>query len=462
MRERRDELKESIRVYPVKIMRVDGMEFAEAKKIWRGVSVEVQRVLNRMCFAWRDWHEREGSAAALRKWMTEYEEWVKADTKERGKKPLCPVKAVPKKCRNAIYHDLATRFKSIHGRCIVLATHRQLRIIAKKPATKSAYPRWMKILLDEDGQESFARPQPIPFDSKKSSGTATLLPPATDKDPWRVSFRIDRFENKTKAGKLKGDSHEFVAVLRSTGKHCQDIRRMLERCHSGEWKFCGSLLVEQAKGWCIQFCYQIPPQERADVDPERIAYLWPRTDWPFSLMIPDASRKRGRRTMRIGGRGKLIAYKRLQYFRGLDQRSEAAKYSRSKMTYPHKRSLADFKRTFNRQLVAAVMRVCVEHRIGTVVWCSPSDARNDRCFVVNTGLKESWDWHHVKTYLEQAGAKLGIAIVARGPVAGKPPGPLAGGKTGRPKGYGGGRKRSRSRRPKKRDLSQGSTQDEAA
>lgn len=454
MGKRTDELKESIRVYPVKIMGVEGMEFAEAKRMWRGVSIEVQRVLNRMGFAWRLWHEKKKSPAVLRRWMAEYEAWVKADKKGRGKKPLCPIQAVPKECSNAIYHDLAKQFKSIHGRCIVLAMNRQLRIIAKKKASKSAYGRWMKVLLNEDSHESFARPQPIPFDSKKSSGTATLLPPATDKDPWRVSFRVDRFEGKTRAGKKKGDSHEFVAVLKSTGRKCQGIRKMLERCHSGEWKFCGSLLVEESKGWDIKFCYQMPTPERADVDPERVAYLWPRTDWPFSLRIPG-------RTMRVGGRGKLIAHKRLQYFRTKDQRKEAAKLRRSKMIYPHRHSLADFKMTFNRQLCAQVMRVCQEHRIGTVVWCEPSTTRNDTRFVVKEGQKESWPWYLVKTYLEQAGAKLGIAIVARAPVVRKPPRPLAAAK---PSGNGTcakGSKNGKPKRRKRRNLSQTATQGKA-
>jgi len=330
--------------------------------------------------------------------------------------------------------------------------NRELRVIAKKKATKSAYGRWMKILLGEDGMSSFARQQPIPFDSKKSSGTATLLPPATDKDPWRVSFRVDRFEGKTKAGKAKGDSHEFVAVLKSTGRKCLGIRKTLERCQSGEWKFCGSLLVEEPrKGWFIKFCYQLPTPERADVDPERIAYLWPRKDWPFSLRIFG-------RTMRVGGRGKLIAYKRLQYFRGLSQRSDAAKLRRSKMQYPHRHSLADFKVTFNRQLCAQVMKVCLEHRIGTLVWCEPSTVRDDSRFVVTEGKKESWPWYQVKTYLDQAGAKLGIAIVARAPVVRKTPGPLAAAK---PSGNGTCAKGSKNRKPKRRkrrDLSQTTAQ----
>jgi len=176
---KKDRVKKSVRIAKLKIIGVEGdygedkqeakRLFKEAKQRWKDRSVIMRRVLNDMRMQWLAAHLTAGDDVTVREWIENDIAWVRTPKKEsEGKRARCPVECWPKDINHATYKTLAERHPYTNIRCITLAMNTEQQTLKMAPASKSAYPRWMRILCGDGEFPSSSQPQPIPFD--KSNG----------------------------------------------------------------------------------------------------------------------------------------------------------------------------------------------------------------------------------------------------------------------------------------------------
>jgi len=409
-----DEYKGAIRQIPLKIMPLeDKTAWKDMKTRWLNCSQHIQRLLNRYWFEWKAWHITEGNDAKVRQWMADLSAWHNADSKTRGKKPNCPVKPMPSSCAKHIYAVLKSVCGGLNSRSLVLAMNKEAGDLASRVASKSAFKRWQRALCDMGEMPTYSRPVPIPFD--KANGKAY-----NDGEHWRFQFRVDRFPTTTKKGKPKAESHlEDVRVMTS-GRKGVKLRRILEKVESGDCKFCGSNLVERDGQWYIHLCYRERKDEAVEVDPNKTLVLRPAKTHPFS------GRSEGR-SFWIMGKGALLKHVRAADYATNRTRNESFRYGsksrrghgRNRAVYPTKNNVANFKKTFNQQAVAQVVRIAIDRGCGRIAFRQPTAIVERSRFLATSGNEyrrspDSWPWYQIETLLKNTANRAGIEVVSTG------------------------------------------------
>jgi len=439
----------AIRVQPVGIQAVDGESPKAFREAMEPIAVAVQQLKNVAMFAWYSWHRKVGNVQLVMDWVDEILAWDRevkpvaqkfvADTRQyekdaaawkkspkgtRGKRPTkpkklhadrpkCPVLPYPKACSNAIYHEVSGAIPLLNKRVVVLALNRMFsnlktHQVAFRPGQWNqwtGFREWHVMLAGYGLFSQCHKPQPIPIDRDN----CTLIPPDAEESRWRALIRVDRVPTTTKAGKEVFRSTPWVVTLKTGGRHDAKIRNMLEKCHSGEWKFCGSNLVWRNGMFDVEVSYKQEKLEPIKADPNKVAVLVP-------------GRKRGWR-LRINGRSWWLGGKGSDRLVGLFRRQTAERKATFHASYRHggtarqghgrqtamrgfyskKNILARYQQQYNGRIVREVIQQMERHGVGTLVFRSPSGSVEKTRLLCTAGAGRkggSWPWHQVDTRLK--------------------------------------------------------------
>ena len=410
--------KPAIRICRLRICGVDG-DWHEARRRWRALGLEVQRVLNDLRAVWLAEHYRRADHVAVRQWIASDMAWAKtakADRQPRRRVP-CPVKCWDAEMGRHVWRELTALHPGLHSRVMTLAINIEQKTLGSAPASTSAYPRWMKILAGEEGIPNSSRHQPIPFD--KHNGR--LIPPDEPGKPWRFLVRVDRIASDTES--KPATSTADVLHLKSGGRNLAGVRKTLDRIASGQYAFKGSSLAVRDGIWYILLSHTIPQPPRAEVDPDRVAYLSPASDRPVHLWLDGWPHYLARQ-------GRDVAHVRRQLLTQRFGRSESYKLASSAQRgHGRKKWLGkldklrrrwrDFVKTYNERLASDTVAACVARGFGSLIYYQPEGRRARRRFLARVGHvpdrrdSTGWDWFQLKTLLARRCQELGIEFSAR-------------------------------------------------
>lgn len=394
-------------------------DFAEARSCFRRVATSVQQVVNDFNAVWLRLHYEAGNHLTVRRWMERDIAWAKAPKKERGKREFCPVKPLDKEISRAIYAELREIHPTLGTKVAGLATQKAGKRLAMK-ASKSAYPKWMRILCGFGEFPSSSNPLPIPF---YTSNSKLIVPRNGDneideKGQWKLELRLEGDPDKPRLTKR-------TMHLKTGGRKLHSIRHALAQLADGRWKFCGSELVQTTRGWEARICYQMPALERASPDPDRTAYLSPAADRPVHLWFgvdraPFWLRRHGRdvshvrQSLAVQQKSRREAW---EYASSAQRRRGGQKWHRKHQRCSKR--YRDFQKTYNQRLASDAVRACISRDFGTLVFYQPTGKRRGRRFLAKAGRidgwrdNRTWDWFQLKTCLEHACERAGIAFSTR-------------------------------------------------
>jgi hypothetical protein len=408
-----DEFKGAIRAKPYRVVRIE-TDHGEPYTLLTEVSEEIQRVKNVWIFAWQRWHFARKSARKLSDWMREYREAAKAKKKPL---PKCPVEFMSNEAASWIWREVSRECGATHSRCRTLAIQREQKDLGKRNAATGGFKRWHRILCGYGELPQWSRPQPIPIDTHNCTLEARDVPdprkPGKTLVEWSLVVRVDCFVGK---GKSRGESHQLRLILRTGGRGGPGLTRILERCKSGEWKFCGSSLFPKDGSWYVALCYRERKATPAKVDPGKTAVVCASRKRSFRIRIDG-------RTIGVRPYGNLVGRIRRQVGDRRRTSNESSRYgSQSRLGHGRKRAAPDlkniedcFKKTFNEQSTADMVGLLVARGVGRIVFRQPKPRMAGTRFLVTAGSPSgrpgTWPWHQVEEMLRRKTARLGIELV---------------------------------------------------
>lgn len=419
-----EDYKGRISSLPVKVLYC---EDRTAYDRWRQLGKEIQRAKNRFWLAFQMYHEEHRSGPKIRKWMDE----LRAHKREgkKGRKPRCPVAAIPKKLWDSLMEFVRKECPTPHNRSLQLALRRERKTLLERKGRAGAFKQWQYVVAGFGEMPVHSKPAPILFDVQNCPGrdgkAQALIPPqdGNGKD-WVFQVRLDRFESPTKRGETKGDSHLDRIVL-ATGRDKGRVRRILEKIVNGEVKFCGSSLKLGKKGnWYVNLSYREPQEPPLGLDRQKVAWFAPARKRPWWVVVPRKDDPEYSVKYRIHQRGRNIIWVRRQGLLTKQTRNESSRYGsgsrkghgRKRGVYEARNRLANAKKTHNQQAARELIRVLENLGIGTLKFVSPTGRPRleSTRFLVTAGTTpdrpDSWPWYQMEMMLkrkcEQAGIKL--------------------------------------------------------
>ena len=401
-----------VRVAKFEILKMDH----GARNRWMKHSDEAKQITNCIWQTWLVWHVENNSANKIRTYLDRLAAWRDSPKKSRGKKPKLNLFAIPKECDKKIYDKLAKEFPEIHTTSRELIRNTVSGKIKSRKAANGKLSGWMSILLFNESIPSTVRGNPVPF----SSRNAKIEPPENRDGNFKLHINLTRIPIK---GKKNCPSVCDSFELMSRGRKASGQISIVKRICTGEYKFCGSSVVFRDKKWFALVCYQMPGEQKPELNPSKYAFLRPAENWPWKLRIPGRNR-------RPGGNGPHVASVRRQV---LTQRwSRQANYrvsGSSNKGHGLNRALApiwrlsqrwkDFVKTYNHTVTRDVVRQLVNQGVGTLVYFQPDGPVKETRFLTRSGKVEGrhdpsgWDWFQVRSQLEYKCKDAGIELVVR-------------------------------------------------
>lgn len=449
----------AIRIAKFEIVGINGhgfksQEFKEAKSRWYELSEQCQRLFNSIWQRWEAWHvENETPAklrvylAAFRKWHAinkEYADsmnrWADAGKKKkpRGAKPVKPDNPKPKcdlfcwtpEVQKAVYRYAADQVDGLNLRPLVLVMNKVQQGMQSRKAASGSLPGWMAILLGREGRPSATRPQAIPFDR----ANAKIIPPAEKDGNYQIEFRLDRI--KTPGRKTAVSTVDRVE-LQCKGRKAAGQVALLKKVVDGQCEFKGSSLVysKSNRKWFVHVSFELPMQERAKVDANVTAYLYPgpmkslTSDWgsaPWFFFIHGVKDPKSR----IGGNGEYVGgvrqklltqrWHRQGNYRNAGSSNKGHGLNRA-ITPLEKLSQKwkCFVKNANNLVTKYAIERCIEHGAGKIVFLQPQGNIKDSRFLMLIGKIDGkddstgWDWFQAGNFLEQKGQAVGIEVEVR-------------------------------------------------
>ena len=269
------------------------------------------------------------------------------------------------------------------------------------------------MLTDRGERPTYSNPQPIPLHPTKLA----LVPPKEKDGPWQARITADRVpatESK------RTTSHEELVTLKSTGRHAGKIRRILEECHAGTRKLRGSMLAQRDGRWTLLLAYNEACESPAGLDQDKHAVLVPMRHRAWGLRIAGQRRVRW-----VGSRGSLLRFKRRQLREKNRTTREAYRlghrkgHGRDRVGFAEEANVMDhFKKTFDSQMIADVVREMKEAGAGVVyyrrpeqsVWAGRLKTRFLLCEGMPAGETGSWPWQRTEVLLKNACQRAGISV----------------------------------------------------
>ena len=392
----------TIKATRIEIKRLeDKSQEKERRAVWRSLGESCQVATNCFWQTWWDWHMANGSQEAVRQWRAELlawhaandeyakqlKQWKEADKKTRGKKPektvgpkpKIPVQAMPKECSNVIYHKVANdQCTDLHTRTVVTLLQRLTKRMKSQKSIHGSLPWWCNLLLYREAIPRSIDPQPIPFD-KRNAG---FVEPAGESKNWRFAFTLER--------RGKGVTVKDNVELWTAGKKKRSVATIVKRIYDGEYKMLGSVLTTNRRGkWFVNITYEMPEQEKPQLDANREAVLWPGLQDPWLLKIADGVFWRG-------GTGRHIAGVRKRCTMERRERQESYRWAAGNQRgHGRKRATGAWTRlrniwtnvctNYNRHVAKAIVEECVRRGYGSLVYLQPEGKQSEKRFLSRAG-----------------------------------------------------------------------------
>lgn len=381
----------------VRAARIEIFGFGKAsgqRDNWRQLSVDCQRMQNRLWQIWLVHHAVKGSADKLRDHFVKYAEWQKI---KKGKKPEWPCKALePPLTKSAdpksFYRILSAEFPGVNVRTRGLLTNAWQSRLSKRKAANGNLPGWVSILFANESLPSFTRPQPIPFDHDN----AKLL---KIDGKYFVEVRIERLAD----GKSVVERCELVLNKRKTAS----VRSIVDKILAGQYGWKGSNLFYDRGKWFAIISYEKPDKVRVVLNPDKVLYVKAGRKKPWRVRCED-------RSWPYGGNGLHVEYARRTIQRERGQRKEHYRWSGSNQKrHGRKRAESvwtklssrwrDFTKRYNNEVSTSIVRWAIANGVGRIVYLQPKDRQRDSRYLSNAGndgySQMSWDYFQFGTML---------------------------------------------------------------
>lgn len=390
----------------------------DRREAWKTIARMHQQILNRVWQMWLVYHSANDSADKLRQHLDAWTAY-KVDPKNKTK-PVWPVQCVPEALQKLIRKDVAKRFTNVNSRSADLQIQKWKGSLTTRKAASGSLPGWVSILFANEAVPSFTRPQPIPFDCRNgvlSSENGKLF----------LTLRIERLPGGTK--KQKPSVVERCELMLNRRK-TNSVRTIVERIIAGEYTFKGSSLVFDSIKckWFASIAYELPVEETPKLDSGKTIYLIPGKKSPWILKSVS---KGTSDAWRFGGRGDHVTNFRRRIQRERNERKESYRWAGSNQKGHGRRRAEevytklsarwrDFVKRYNNELTRKLVEMCVNRRIGKIVYCQPSEdgPKRDRLFLAraeNDGRNGmSWEFFQVKTMLASKAEEYGIEFALHG------------------------------------------------
>ena len=379
---------------------------------WKQLSVDCQRMTNRLWQIWLVHHSVNGSADKLRTHFDSYRAWQEVDTKERGDKPEWPCKTLEEPLTKSsdarsFYRILSAEFPGVNGRTRGLLQNAWQSLLNKRKAASGNLPGWVSILFANESLPSFTKPQPIPFDKdnaklRKEGGKYIL------------ELRVERLAG---SGKSVVELCELVLGKRK----CQSVRATVDKILSGEFAWKGSSLVFDRGKWFASIAYEMPVLVRPELDTEKVLFVRPGRLSPWRVSVGLGG------SWRYGGSGTNVEFARRAIQRERSSRKEHNRWGGDNQKGhggQRARSLwvklssrwKDFSKRYNNEVTRRIVGLAVSKGCGRIIYLQPTETRRDSRFLSTIGNDGRsamyWDYFQFGTMLaskcETEGVQYGV------------------------------------------------------
>jgi hypothetical protein len=404
-------------------VRVARFEIVKATKEnrtrWFAIMDRVTQMTNMIWMEWFQWHYQHASQRAVQEFELAWIEWKSRDKSEQRDKPKLDLRAVPKDFDKELYAKIASEFGDVHSRVQVLVRSSVCRLIGSLKSSRGAWPGWHSILLYRQSIPSSTNRLPVPFDVQNT----VIVPPEKKGGDFHIEVRLTRVPVKGK--KVAGSITDTLRLRTSGNRKLRGQATILERCVSGEYKFCGSSISERNGKLYALICWRRPANTPEAMDPSKTAFLRPSKTWPWHLRLPGFSRPR-----RPGGRGRFIGatrkqiltqrWSRQENYRVAGSSTKGRGRNRAMQAY-HRLTMRwrDAVKRYNHFITRDVINQCVQQGIGTLIYYQPDGVARDDRYLSTTGKlpdrhdSTGWDWFQVASMLQYKAQEHGIKVIVR-------------------------------------------------
>lgn len=390
----------------VRAAKIEIFKFSpERRDAWKELSVQMQRMQNRLWQIWIVHHANNGSADKLREHFDRFKKWKETG---EGEKPQWPCKALDKPLTDSSHSDsfyriLSSEFPDVNARTRGLVANAWQSKLNKRKAANGSLPGWVSILFANESVPSFTRPQPIVFDHQN----AKLI---RDGDKYFVELRIERL---TETGKSVVERCELMLLKRK----CRGMRAVVDKCLSGEYAWKGSSLVFDRGKWFALISYEMPKKVREELDAGQAIIIRPGRRFPWRVKFP------GSRSGTYGGNGQHVVIARRRIETEREQRKEHYRWAGSNQKGAgRKRAEAvwvklssrwkDFVKRYNTEVCRRIVSKAVYSGIGKIIYIQPVNRSKDSRYLSTAGTtkdsRTTWDYFQFGAILASMCEKEGI------------------------------------------------------
>ena len=380
----------------------------ETRDRWHKLQDACRELCNHWWQLWESRHIAAGNHVKIRTWMR----YFAAARQAKQKPPKCPVKLMPPEKPASIYMALSHGMRTeVHKHTLVLLQKRITERLTGKDCD-GRWNLWQAVLACRQGRPSCERDQPIPFD-KESSSLPILVDRKYSGSTWHFDITLER-------DKESGVSitQTFKILAKGSGQS------IIERIASGEYAFRGSqIFYDRGKGkWFAALCYRMPIEKR-ESSGDGVMILRPGAKTPWKIRSEGRSRFRG-------GYGRHITATRKRLLTSRWTAQESYKWSGSARSgHGRKRALGPIEKLrnswrncvtgYNKRLTTEIVRECIQRKVGTLVYCQPTERQRESRFLSWAGKIPGrrdgslWDWYQVAAELAWKCKDAGIHLVLR-------------------------------------------------
>lgn len=386
---------------------------ADARSDWADISERLRIVGNAYLTAWELHHESERSGEQIAAYLACLRDWHRADKKERGEKPKCPVTFDSSTLQKGFRQRVAPLAEQVHVHVRDSLMHTMRKTLT---TSSEGLPIWMNALLHRTRLLRFTRGLPIPV----GDGDATLEIRQGETADGRVTqelWLIARVDRVLRDGKRTTSTQTAVRLFAS-GKVARYAAPLWLLVKDGKPPKGVKLIYKPHKRkWFAVFAVDVPAEEKPSLDPGKAAIVYSSQRRPLLLRIDGKTRP-------ITGAGYHVAMKRGQLQK--QRRSRQANY-RTSMTPNGKghgrnralepwegkfaRAWRSFQKLNNNEWSRSIVDTAAAAGCGRIVYIQPTDGARfldiaGQCEPNGTG----WEWFQLGGMLRDKGAAIGVTV----------------------------------------------------
>lgn len=395
----------SIRCTPFEVIADDAKQYRDK---FKELGEVIQLLINSVWDEWRAWHVSNGTPKAIRDWQ---EKWTAFKKGEGDKPEKLGIFASDKVFSKHLYDTLRKEFPALATRPLTLSMNNWNAKVSKIKSARGSCPGWHSMLLHRQGIPQCVDPQPIPFD--KANGR--LIPPRDDKDHFSIEVKLESIQRVGRNGKPKSVLEPIRLRLWDKGRKMQSRVSLLRAIMRGDIELKGSSICWKGGKLFVNISHEISPAKKVEGD--IVATFVPGLDRPATLFYGD-------RDKWIGGDGRIVASVRRQLMTQRWSRQQTYRKSASSARKGHGRNRAmsklfiltnrwrDFVRTFNRNMVADLVRICQGEGIVEIAYERHDKTKLFLTKAGKSGERDSsgWDWFGLEKQMQDKLNEIGVRV----------------------------------------------------